>query len=67
MFVTGTVTLNTDDELEVSYHQSTSKVLLEADSCFNRVIIPTGHDSCEDFEKACTASPTCGGVGYGRF
>ena len=67
LLITGGVTLNAEVKLEDAFHQNTSKVLLEADSCFKRVIIPTGHDSYEDFEKACTASLTFGGVGYGRF
>lgn len=65
VFITGGVTLNAEDKMEVAFQQNTDKVLLEADSCFCRVIIPTGHDSYENFEKACTASLIFGGFGYG--
>ena len=59
--------LASDNKFDVVFQNNPEKKLLEADSCFNRIIIPTAHQTYDDFKKACCVSLQSGAVGYGKF
>ena len=56
-----------DDKLKVEVNADPKKVLLEADSCFNRVTLSVCHGRYEAFKKTCITSLSWGAQGYGRF
>lgn len=62
--ITGTDIL--DEEIYISF-DSVEKKFLEADCCFNRVTLPTSHETYEEFANACSISVAFGSKGYGRF
>ena len=66
MFITGKTVLDPQEDLEVAFQIDTRKKLLEADSCFHKVILPISH-SCYEFKAACNLSLLSEAVGYGRF
>jgi hypothetical protein len=65
MFITGSQILV--DEFKIEFNNDPTKSLLEADSCFNKVILPICHDSYANFKKACQSSLAWCSQGYGRF
>ncbi|XP_068681680.1 G2/M phase-specific E3 ubiquitin-protein ligase-like [Montipora foliosa] len=67
MFITGTTVLDPQENLEVTFQTDTTKKLLEADSCFRKLILPISHGCYEEFKAACNLSLLSGAVGYGRF
>jgi len=67
LFITGSTIIDPQESFKVIFQTNTEKKLLEAETCFNRVIIPTSHQSYEDFANACKLSVTAGARGYGRF
>lgn len=66
-FVNGSAYLHPDDNLQLLFNSNEAKVLLEADSCFNKIVLPIGNTSYEEMKKACMTSLDFGGVGYGKF
>ncbi|XP_067031279.1 uncharacterized protein [Acropora muricata] len=67
LFITGSTIIDPQESFEVVFQTNTKKKLLEADTCFNRVLIPTSHKSYEEFADACKLSVMAGATGYGRF
>lgn len=67
LFITGTTIMDSDLKVDVVFQSNPTKPLLEADSCFSRLTVPTCHSSYEEFKKACTLSIKNGALGYGRF
>ena len=67
LFVTGSTIIDPQESFQVSFQTNPEKKLLEADTCFDRVIIPTSHESYEEFARACKLSIIAGSTGYGRF
>lgn len=67
MFITGRTVLDPQEDLEVAFQTDTTRKLLEADSCFRKVILPISHSCYEEFKAACNLSLLSGAVGYGRF
>ena len=65
MFITGSQILT--DELKIEFNNDPTKSLLEADSCFNKVILPICHNSYTKFKQACQTSLAWSSQGYGRF
>lgn len=65
VFITGVDIL--EEEMNITFHSAEEKKLPEADSCFNRIILPVSHASYEEFNKACTTALEYGSMGYGRF
>lgn len=59
-------TMDTSQSYEVKFQENPNQTLLEADSCFNRVVLPLNHKNYKDFKAACLISLQFGGVGYGR-
>ena len=67
LFITGSTIIDPQESFEVLFQMNTKKKLLEVDTCFDRVIIPTCHKSYEEFADACKLSVMAGATGYGRF
>ncbi len=67
LFITGSMVLGSNEKFDVIFQVNPEKKLLEADSCFNRVLIPTSHQTYEKFQNACCISLKSGAAGYGRF
>ena len=65
--MTGSMIFDPQEDIQVLFNSDPKKVLLEADSCFNRIVIPTSHKTYEEFAKAFSSSVTFGAEGYGRF
>lgn len=63
-FVTGGWQVICKDEWKVSFVEGP---LLESESCFNKVHLPTCIASYSDFKKACLTSFKYGAEGYGKF
>lgn len=53
LFITGSMVLGSNEKFDVTFQINEKKTLLEADSCFNKVFIPTSHKSYEEFKNAC--------------
>ena len=66
-FMTGSMIFDPQEDLQVLFNTDPKKVLLEADSCFDRIVIPTSHNTYEEFAKAFKSSVIFGAEGYGRF
>ena len=67
LFFTGSSVVDTNGRWEVAFQKSSTKTLLEADSCFNRVTIPICHKTYSEFKEGCCISLENGSIGYGRF
>ena len=67
MFITASHIVDICEKFEIRFDDENKNVLLEADTCFNRVLLPTKHESYEEFRRACIASVTLGAEGFGKF
>lgn len=66
-FVKGNCNINDDEKLQLDFNTNEKSTLMEADSCFCKVILPLCHETYEDFKKACITSIDFAGVGFGKF
>ena len=55
LFVTGSCVVGTKDMLHIKFDDNNMQ-LLQADSCFNHVVLPITHESYDEFKKACVIS-----------
>ena len=67
LFITGASQIDVNETCKITFQMAQGKTLLEADSCFNKVVLPVGHKSYVSFKKACSTSLEFGALGYGRF
>lgn len=67
MFMSGVASVAASTTYEVKFNDDEKKTLLQADSCFNRIILPWSHSSYNNFKEACVTSLEHGAVGYGGF
>ncbi len=67
MFITAKFVAGDNERFEIKFDDESKNELLEADSCFNRVVLPIIHENYYNFRKACIISVTFGAEGYGKF
>ena len=63
-FVTGSWQLKCEEQWKISFAEGP---LLQSESCFNKLFLPTCHVSYTHFKQACITSLKYGAEGYGKF
>ena len=63
VFMTGSAIIDPTDDSQVVFHNDTKKTLIEADSCFNSIILPSFLKPYEEFKESCTISVSSGAMG----
>ena len=67
IFITSGTILDDKDEITIGFQLFDERRMLEAETCFNKVILPISHTDYESFKKACISSVEYGKVGFGKF